>query len=335
MIRQHNKSCKPDRLSRRGFVSLGTAAALVAGLQRRAYGDALTPLSVATAPDEDAVACLYAQKSGLFGQQHLDVTIIRSTNGSAIASGVAGGAIDIGKSSLTGLVSAYARGVPFRLIAPSALYSATAPVTGTIVRADSAITLARDLNGKTVSVPSIKGEMQIATMAWIDQHGGDSGNVNFIELPSTATFQAVQSGRVDAATFANPSLADALESKHVRILGWSSDAIAKDFLLAAYFCTVDFAQKHPAVIARFARGIALASTYTNAHPTETVGLVANFTSVSSQNIAHMTHVTCGVALNPREIQPVIDASAKYKIISTPFNAVEMIDSAALKRGSES
>ncbi len=292
------------------------------------------PVSVATAPDEDAVACLYAQQSGIFRQLGLDVTVSPSSSGSAIASGVVGGAIDIGKSSLTGLVSAYVRGVPFRLIAPSAMYSTNAPITGTIVRADSEIERARDLDGKTVSVQSIKGEMQIATMAWIDQHGGDSSSVHFIELPSTAVFQAIVSGRVDAATFANPALGDALQSKRVRVLGWTSDAIAKHFLLAAYFCTADFAQKSPDVVARFARGIALASIYTNAHPAETIDLIAKFTSVSAQNIAHMTRVTCGLALDPRDIQPVIDASVKYKMITARFDAKDMIESALLKRSTE-
>ena len=327
-------SFQPATLSRRRFVSLGAAAAWTLALQRQAYGEGLTPVSVATAPDEDAVACLYAQQSEIFRQRNLAVTVSPSSSGSAIASAVAGGTIDIGKSSLTGLVSAYAHGVPFRLIAPSAMYSTNAPVTGTVVRADSTIRLARDLAGKTVSVPSLKGEMQIATMAWIDQHGGDSSNVHFIELPATATFQAVQSGRVDAATFANPALADALQSKRVRVLGWTSDAIAKQFLLAAYFCTVDFTQRNPDVVARFARGIELASMYTNTHPAQTIALVSKFTSVRAQNIARMTRVTCGLALNPRDIQPVIDASLKYKMIASRFDASDMIEPALLERTTE-
>jgi len=283
-----------------------------------------TQLRVATAPEEDAVATLYAQESGIFRRLGLDVTVTAAASGSSIAAAVVGGTIDIGKSSLAGLITAHTKGIPFTLIAPAGEYNAELPITGTVALASSTIKSARDLSGKTVSVQSLRGSMQIGTMNWIDQNGGDSSLVHFIELPPSLVSQALESKRVDAATFANPELAEALATKNVRVIGWSQGSIGSHYLLAAYFTTIDFAQKNAATVSRFAQGLQQAATYTNAHHAETASLVSAFTKVSPAVVASMNRVTCGLQLDPREIQPLIDASVKYKLIPARFDAGDMI-----------
>jgi NitT/TauT family transport system substrate-binding protein len=307
---------------RRSFVASGFAATLAPTIVR---AQALTTIRVSTSPDEDCVACLYATQSGLFRKAGLDVVLSANTSGSAISAAIAGGAIDIGKASLLGLIAGHVHGVPFTLVAPAALYNAEAPVTATIVRADSPIKTARDLTGKTVSVQSIKGILQIVTMNWIDQQGGDSSAVKFIELPPSSVAQALAAGRVDAATFANPLLAAAVASKQAKIMAYPFDSLGKRYLMAGYFCTTDYATKNADAVARFARVIAEASAYTNAHPGETIDMVSKFTSVAPDDIAHMTRVTCGIRLDPRDIQPVVDVAVKYKVIPNHFDAKEMID----------
>src|ERR1700722_11819582 len=121
-------------LSRSMFLALGSAA--IATRPAAAQAPALRHLTVASAQDADAVACLYAQEAGLFRKAGLDVTLTPNASGSAIASAVIGGAVDIGKSSLTALITAYSKGIAIVLVAPSALYNVDSPVTGTIVRAD-------------------------------------------------------------------------------------------------------------------------------------------------------------------------------------------------------
>jgi len=39
------------------------------------------------------------------------------------------------------------------------------------------------------------------------------------------------------------------------VLGWSSEAIAKRFLLTAYFTTKEFASKNPDVVTHFAQAM--------------------------------------------------------------------------------
>jgi NitT/TauT family transport system substrate-binding protein len=307
---------------RRSFLASTAAAAAVPSV---AMAQGLTTVRVATSPDEDCVACLYGQSSGLFRRNGLDVVLTASTSGGGVSAAVAGGSIDIGKASLLGLIAGYVRGVPFTLVAPASLYNAAAPVAGTLVRSDSPIKTARDLTGKTVSVQSLKGFLQVATMNWIDQHGGDSAGVHYLELPPTAVGAALLAGRVDAATLANPSLAAILNTKKARVFAWTCDSVGKYYLQAGYFCTTEYAAKNADVVARFARVVAEASAYTNTHLAETVDMIAKFTSVTPEDVAGMTRVTCGTKLDPAQIQPVVDVAVKYKIIPARFDAREMID----------
>ena len=313
---------------RRRFLAAALAATAVPAVAR---AQSLSAIRIGTAPDEDCVACLYAVQSGMFRRAGLDVTVTANTSGSAITSAILGGALEIGKASLLGLIAGHVHGVPLTIVAPAALYNADAPVTATIVRADSPIKTAKDLSGKTVSVQSVKGILQIVTMNWIDAQGGNSASVKFIELPAASVAPALAAGRVDAATFTNPLLAAALASKQAKVLAYPFDSLGKRYLMAGYFCTNDYAAKNADALARFARVVSEASTYTNAHPAETVEMVSKFTSVAADDVAHMTRVTCGVKLDPREIQPVVDVAVKYKIIPTRFDAKEMCDPAMLAR----
>jgi NitT/TauT family transport system substrate-binding protein len=180
------------------------------------------------------------------------------------------------------------------------------------------------LNGKTLSASSLGDQNSIAMQAWIDQHGGDSKTVKFVELPSAAAPDALAAGRVDAATLGNPILTEALSSGKVKLFGRSFDAIAPHFIFAAYFCTTDYAAKNRDAILRFRRALYQSAAYADSHHSETVGVVAKFTGISPSVIASMTRTVAGTSLDPKLIQPLIDIAARYKVIAAPFDARTMI-----------
>jgi len=310
------------QIVRGAFLALASAAALAG--PAAAQTPALRHLGVASAQDADAVACLYAQEAGLFRKAGLDVTLTPNASGSAVAAAVIGGAVDIGKSSLTALITAFSKGIPIVLIAPSALYNVDSPVTGTIVRADSPLRGAHDLNGKIVAVQSVRGSLQLATMAWVDKSGGDSSTIRFLELPPAAGLIALDSGRVDACTLANPYLTQAVAEKKARVLGWSSEAIARRFLLTAYFTLKDFAAVNADAVAHFAQAMAVSASYLNTHQAETVDLEARFTGALPDVIKNIPRETFATALDARDIQPYIDASVKYKFIPERIDASALI-----------
>jgi len=309
---------------RRAFLGGAAAFSLTTGIAAAQPSGAPAQLRVASAPDEDVLGALWAQDSGIFRRHGLDVHVQPMNSGSAVGAAVVGGAIDVGKSSLVSLITAHTKGVPFVLIAPAGVYNSKAPIVGMLVKKGSPIRTARDLNGKTLSVPSLNDQYSIAIKAWMDQHGGDSTSVKFLELPNSAVPQALDDARIDAASIANPILSEALDSGKVEMIGRTFDAIGPTFIQACYFVTIDFTSRNRDVVQRFSQAIAESGAYCNSHHAATVQLLSDFTKVSPQTIAHMTRTTIGTTLDPRQIQPVIDSAAKYKAIPSAFDARDMI-----------
>lgn len=304
---------------RRGLFLAATGAALAAP----AAGAQAATIRIASAPDEDVVAALWAVSSGVFEKAALDVHVQKANSGAAVAAAVAGGSIEIGKSSLVSLITAHVKGLPFVLVAPAGVYDATAPTVGMIVGKDSTAKSAAELNGKTLSASSLGDQNAIAMQAWLDAHGGDSKSVKFVELPSAAAPDALAAGRVDAATVGNPILTEALASGKCRLFARPFDAIAPHFLFAAYFCTADYAAKNADVLARFRRVLAEAAKYVNGHHQATIDSVSAFTGIAPDVIAGMTRTQVGTVLDAGMIQPVIDVAVRYRVIPAPFDARTM------------
>jgi NitT/TauT family transport system substrate-binding protein len=284
-------------------------------------------LRLASTTNDDVTPVLYAQAVGLFRAAGLDVELQAVSNGTAVTAAVVGGAVDIGRSSMLPLISAFAHGVPIALVGPSGLYAGTATQTGgIIVLADSPVRIARDLTGKVVSVPGLNDVLDIGTRSWIDRNGGDSNAIHFIETTGPQAAVALDSGRVAAATLVNPLLAQDLATGRYRMVGDPLAGIGPRVLVAAWFAGAAFSTRNAATIRTFDGVLEKASAYCNAHPQQTIDLLAKFSGIDVVTIAHMTRAHYDLTLDPRDIQPLIDAAARYKVIPKAFAAAEMIAS---------
>jgi NitT/TauT family transport system substrate-binding protein len=299
------------------------AAVAAAGFVRPAAA-ADTPITIASVTNDSCTPALYALKSGLFTRAGLDVTFQGMSSGAAASAAVAGGAAQFGLSSLGTLIVAHAHGIPFVLVAPGGLVTSDVPYAEAVVRSDSTIRTGRDLAGKVFAVPALGDQNQVAAEAWIDKTGGDSHAVKFIELSAAATVPALLDGRIDAAQLGTPALAIALKSGKVRVLASIFDAIAPRFANIAWFATIAYVNANAEIVRRFAEAIRTASAYANTHHAETLPLIAEYTKVEPSVLAGMTRITFAERLDPRDIQPLIDACARYGVIERRFDANELI-----------
>lgn len=310
-------------IRRRGFLAGAAIAAFGTGVRPAGAQPAAT-LRLASNAADDVTPVLWAQRTGAFTKAGITINLTRMSSGAAVTAAVVGGALDIGKSSLMPLITAHAHGVPLSIVAPGELWLTSAPITGLIVPTASTLTTARDLTGKTIATAALNDLSWLATHVWIDGHGGDSHAVKFVELPPSAMLGAVMEGRIDAATITNPNFQAALATGKAKTIAAPSDAIAPRFLLTAWFATNDAIAKNAATIARYAQIVERTAAYTNAHSSETIAMIAEFSGIEPAALAHMTRGLCGTSLDPRELQPVIDAAFKYQIIEKRFDAREII-----------
>jgi NitT/TauT family transport system substrate-binding protein len=288
----------------------------------------LVTIHVAVSPsDDDTAPLLYAKGTGMFERAGLDVQIERLGSGSAIAGAVAGGAVDIGKSSLLSLINAHQRGIPFSIVAACALYNVKAPFDGLLTAKDLPIMSGADLDGKTVSTQSLNDIGQVATSAWVDQHGGDSKTLHYVEIPTSTAGPAIEAHRVAAAILLEPVLATALAGGKLRLLGHAFGSIAPAFLFSGWFATDDYTAKHLDAIRRFVATIYQAGAFTNQHHNEAAVVVADQIKVPLDVVESAQWSIAGTSLDPALIQPVLDAAAKYGTIPKAFPGADLINPA--------
>jgi NitT/TauT family transport system substrate-binding protein len=297
-------------MSNRRTALAALAGAFATPLLGRAVLGQDAPLRLATAPLDVSAQPYYALKYGFFKSAGLaNVTLETIGTGAAMAVAVAGGAIDIGVSNIVGIAQAYQRNVPFTMIAPAGLYSSNAPTSVLMVKNDSPLKTAADLNGKTLGASGLRGVAQFAPMAWIDQHGGQSSTLKFVELTSPEMLAAIPAGKVDGGLIIEPYIAEA--KKTMRVFANCFDAIAPTFIISAHFCNLDWARAHADVVKRYAAAMQAAAVWANAHHDLSAGVLIDIAHLKPDVVGTMTRSIYGEKLDPAQVQPVIDVTAKY------------------------
>jgi NitT/TauT family transport system substrate-binding protein len=308
-------------VNRQSFLAL-TGAALAAPTVARAADPVV--LKMAGVPEDSATTVLYGVQSGLFRASGLDVAMDPQHNGPSVMSGVIGNSYQFGKSSTPPLLAAVSKGLPFTIIWPAGLYDARAPIAGLLVKTGGPIKKAADLNGKTIAVGALNDIHSLATMAWMDKNGGDSTSVKFTEVPIAEIPIAIAQGRVAAGSVNEPVLSAALDDKQLYSLGAHFSGIAPRFMYTAWFTTKTYASANPTVVKTVGATLRKASDYVNGHHAQTIDMIAKFTSLEPAQVQKMTRVEQGTSLDPKLIQPVIDAMVKYKFLSAPIDAKEIL-----------
>jgi len=306
---------------RAAALMLGSAALWSLPFAARAQDSA--PLRIGTFPVENGILPFYARDMGFFTAAGIAADVQVLPGSSAIAAAIVSNAIDVGYGALDVLATIHQKSIPIVVIAPGGEYRAplTSRVAAIMVPANSTIAHAKDLNGKTIAANSLHSLADAVPKLWVDQNGGDSTTLKFVEMPFAAMPAAFDAGRVDAALISEPFMSVA--AKNARVLVYGYDCIAKDFLLGAYFTTPQWAKDHADVVARFRTAMRQAAGWANANPAKSGELLAKYTKIDPAVIATMTRARFGEQLTPALMQPLIDVAAKFGGFS-PFPARELI-----------
>jgi NitT/TauT family transport system substrate-binding protein len=309
-----------DAFTRPRALALAAAAASAAAI-RPARAATLTPIKVGVANDEDFAEGYYAKDRGFFQQAGLDAELISLSNGGALTAAVVSGGLDIATTNTGSMSTAHARGVPLLLLAPEGVYESTKTTAALLVLKSSPIQSAKDLSGKKVAITTLNTLYHVATRNWIDTNGGDSSQVQFIEIPLSIHLIALRDGRVDASAMVEPWVSPA--RAEARILGVPYDSIAKKFMISGWVTTQNYIDRNTATVRAFLSAIRKTADWANANPSQIAPILAKNLKIPLEDITGIPRATMGTVLDPALIQPVIDAEFRYKLLPKSFAATEM------------
>jgi NitT/TauT family transport system substrate-binding protein len=311
-------------LKRRAALALVSGALVACTTSLRASAANLTPLSVGSSAEDDIGPVLYGIATGAFAKAGLDVQVTLLGSGSAAAAAVAGGTLQIAKSSSLPLVAAHARGVPFTIVTSGTISTTDHPSSVIVVRPDSPLRAPRDFNGKTFGQNSLGDVGVLLSRGWLDANGGDSRTLKFLEMPGTAVGPALAEGRIDAATLRNPGLAAVIGAGQGKAFAHPGDALGRRIVISAWFATAEYVAANRDVVRRFAAVMRDASAYSNANPHEMAKYLAPYFHQDVAALGRTDPALLGSVVEAAELQPIVDAAQRYGVIAKAFPAAELI-----------
>jgi NitT/TauT family transport system substrate-binding protein len=309
-------------MNRRRLLNLVTGAAL-AGAPLRAAAQATTELRVGTFASESTGAVFYAQDQGFLGRHGLSAAINMATGGAAVGAAMVAGDLEIGEADIVTIAIAHDKGLPFIFIAPGELHSNKAPTLGLVV-GDVAMKSGKDFNGKTMACNVSRGFGSLITNAWIDNNGGDSKTVKWVEIPFPTVSATLQRGTIDGYCGPEPFLtAGAAAGGHIVLL--ENKPVAPVILQGGWFASRDWVAKNPTLAANFAAAIRDANDWANVNPHGTAEILSKYSKIPLPVIEGMKYRgQYQQRFDPATMQPLIDAAAKYGYIAKSFPAGDLI-----------
>lgn len=299
-----------------------TSAALVTA-PHAAWAQAPQALRLIGVPTDDMTPPFYAVKNGLYQKAGIALEIVPTTSGAVATNAIIAGTYEIGKGSAIGVLNAYLQGLPIRIIGNGPMWDERTPFSMMIVASDSPAKNGAFFNGKTLCSPGLKDLNNLAMSAWIDQNGGDSKSVTWVEVPNAAGGAAVGEHRFAAGMLQEPQLGSAIQTGAVRAFAPAYNAIAPHFSTALYFVQADWAAKNGAAIKAFLDATYAAAKATNGRPSETAAMMSDVTKIPLSVYEKMARPNSSIKSDPGLVQPMIDVAAKYGYIARTFSAKDV------------
>lgn len=250
-----------------------------------------------------------AQAEGYFSQQGLNVKVDDLSSGVPVVTGVVGGSLNIGASSIEPVVNAAAQGAPVQVIGSYANKLTVDMVTPT------SITSPADLKGKRVGIQQVGAFREVMTRMVIEGAGLTTSNVTYVPGSSSGYISALKQGTIQSGVLQEEQVLNILgsDSKLHVLVNYSQTQ--PNYFYGAYVVSKSWLASNSGVAERFLTAITEAHRFMYKNKAATVAIVAKNTSFSPAVISK----AYDVLLTQEQVFPVnsgLDATTITDTIAT-------------------
>ena len=312
-------------LTRREFLGAAGAAGVTALLPwDRAMAQSKVNLGYMKIGDLSPL--FMALEKQFFKDAGVEVNLAAMVGGAEIQPALASGAINIGWTNVVSMGQGHAQGFDFRFVANGAINKrGTNDVFGFLVRPDSPIKSAKELEGKTVATNNVRNIIHAAGLHWIDANGGDSSKVKWVEIPFPQIAPALVNKQIDAFVAVEPFVTVPTKvQKQARVLGYMLGGIAPRLLIASYFGSEAWIGKNVETVKAFVSAINRGIDAHNANLDEARAMIAKYTGLKPEFLKEMPLPAFEKKLLVSDIEPMLEVGVRYKFIDKKVPAGELI-----------
>jgi ABC-type nitrate/sulfonate/bicarbonate transport system substrate-binding protein len=119
-------------------------------------------------------------------------------------------------------------------------------------------------------------------------------------------------------------LSAALATGDVKLLTYTGAEVAPLVFEGGVFTSIDYAAKHADLIKKFTKAVTDAGVWANTHHDEAAIILAKYSKRDPAKVAN--HATFPEKFKAVDLQPLIDAAAKYGAIKSTFPAADIVSS---------
>lgn len=226
-------------------------------------------LTTVNVQDVGGIPYIYLQLGvyeGFFKRNGLDVKAQAAAGGAVIVPAVLNGSIQFGGSNVVSSILAASRGLPIRMIAPGTFGGTKTPDWAAIVvKKDSPIKTAKDLEGKTIGANTLRNVVELTSKGALDRQGVDVSTLKFLEVDFPQQQDALEAGRIDAAFLIEPFLYSGLKAGD-RVISYAYYGTAPGVQIGSYLTSAEYLQQHPDIVTRFQRSLQQLSWWIQHNP---------------------------------------------------------------------
>jgi NitT/TauT family transport system substrate-binding protein len=277
-------------------------------------GQAAT-LKVGVIPIADVAPLYIGMEQGFFKDEGLTIQPQIAEGGAAIATSVLSGDYQFGFSNVVSLVTARSKKLPLRIVSQGASGhgSEKEAFDTLLVPKGSAISAAKDLEGKTVAVNALNNIGPLSINYAVEQAGGDPTKVKYVEVPFPDMIAAIEAKRVDAAWVVEPFASQGLAGG-ARSIFAPFEAVSPDLTVATYFTTEQYIASNGDVVDRFVRAMQKSLSYAARNPEAVRKVVLTYTKIPEVAAQKMKLPNWNPAYNDASIGKTIELAQKYGFV---------------------
>jgi NitT/TauT family transport system substrate-binding protein len=249
-----------------------------------------------------------------FEEAGLKVEFVDITSGAAAIPMLVNGQLDIALGDGIGTLTASANGVPLAIVGVATVQPEDPKLDATGIFTNNPSAKAADLSGKSFAVFQLGGAAELVARSAIDAEGGDSSQVNFVELQAPQMAAAIKADRVSAALITEP-FATAAEKEGLTILN-RPQAVGGPGLPAIYWITSQaYGQKNPAILDKFATSIQKANREANSNPAVARETAAGFLQMEPTVLNAMRlPVFAEDVTDTSKVSQFVDLANRYNVL---------------------